>query len=239
MILMLAAAAFQDLVQGWLEHAFYPSLLLVFVIASLGVPIPEDIPLIAAGVVLKTHPHVASWTGTLLVSLVGIMSGDIILYSLGRRWGRQVFEHRSVSWLITPRRLELMTERFHRYGVWMVFFGRFMMGVRAVMCLTAGITRYTFWKFFLADLAGAVLSIPFFVVLGYLFAGMLPQLQTMLGRFQIVLGIVIALVVAGVIYYEVRRMRRQRAADLAAASAQPPPAAPSALPVVESASDRS
>ena len=196
-----------------LQQAFYPLLFAVFVIASLGAPIPEDIPLIAAGVILRTHPEVASWPLTIIVSLIGIMSGDVILYSLGRRWGPEVFKHKSVAWLITPRRLAMMTDKFHQYGVWMCFFGRFMVGVRAVMCLTAGVTKFKFWKFFLADFAGALLSAPFFIVIGYVFAGMLDQAKHYLVNAQyIFIGLII---VVGIVIWrlEVRKMRKQRAED--------------------------
>lgn len=196
-----------------LRQGFYPILLSVFVIASLGVPLPEDIPLIAAGVILKTHPEIASWPLTIMVSLMGIMSGDIILYSLGRRWGPEVFSHRSVAWLITPRRLEVMTEKFHEYGMWMCFFGRFMVGVRAVMCLTAGVTRFPFWKFFVADFCGALLSAPFFIVLGYLFAHALDQVKGYVVHVQYFF-IALVLIVGLVIWrYEVRRLKKQRAED--------------------------
>lgn len=202
-----------------LEYSFYPVLLGVFVIASLGVPIPEDIPLIAAGILLKTRPDIAQWEWTILVSLAGIMSGDVILYSLGRKWGRDVFAHRSVSWLITPQRMEMMTARFHDWGVWACFFGRFMMGVRAIMCLTAGVTRFPFWKFFLADFAGALLSAPFFIVIGYVFAGMLDQLEAYIADAKIIILVVSVVGVLGIVWYEIRKMRRQRKADLAAAAA--------------------
>jgi membrane protein DedA with SNARE-associated domain len=227
--LTLALAISQSHMQQLLETAFYPALLLVFIVASLGIPIPEDIPLIAAGVILKTNPHVASWPGALLVSMIGIMSGDMILYNLGRKWGREVFAHRSVAWLITPRRLEIMTERFHRYGVWACFFGRFMVGVRAIMCLTAGVTRFQFWKFFLADFCGALLSVPFFIGLGYMFAHMLDSLKSYIAEVQTIVGAAIGLIIAGVIWYEFRRLRKMREADAAAeraSSAPPDPAVP-------------
>src|SRR5262245_1084682 len=233
----LALAISQSTMQGLLETAFYPALLLVFIIASLGIPIPEDIPLIAAGVILKTNPHVASWPGALLVSMIGIMSGDVILYHLGKKWGRHVFEHRSVAWLITPRRMQIMTERFHRYGVWACFFGRFMVGVRAIMCLTAGVTRFPFWKFFVADFCGALLSVPFFIGLGFVFAHMLDSLKSYIAEVQTIVGALIAIVIAAVVWYEFRRLRKMREADAAAEAAaalSDAPAASEANPVAPS-----
>lgn len=231
--LLLAASVgwFDDL----LRQAFYPTLLLVFIIASLGIPIPEDIPLIAAGVILRTHPEIADWPMALFVALVGIMSGDVILYTLGKRWGPDVFAHRSVAWLVTHRRMEMMTEKFHKYGVWMCFFGRFMVGVRAVMCLTAGVTRFPFWKFFLADFSGALLSAPAFMLLGYFCAGMIDRLEAYIKSAKwVVLG---SLALLGLVLwaYQMRRMRRQKLEDerLEAARAQEasiPASSPQAAP---------
>jgi len=191
--------------ESWLEFAFYPVLLSALLIASLGVPIPEDLPLITAGVILRVHPGTASAWGTFVVSLVGIMSGDILLYWLGRRWGRGVFQHRSIRWLITPRRLAAISQRFRRHGIWMCFFGRFVVGVRAAMCITAGGTRFPFWRFLLADLSGAVLMIPLFVGLGYLFAPMLGTLYEHVFQAQRALLLITGMALAMLVAHEYRR----------------------------------
>lgn len=221
--LFLLAALEDSTLFTWLESAFYPALFLVFVIASLGVPIPEDLPLILAGVLLHQKPESYQWTPTLLVSLAGIMSGDIVLYSLGRRWGREVFAHRSVSWLITPERLEHMSSQFHRHGAWMCFFGRLFVGVRAVMCLTAGVTHFPFWKFLLADMCGAMMSIPIFVGLGYFFANSLPTLTHYLGNIRAVMVIAFVTVVCAFIWYEFRRRRTAAAKRVEAAQSSAAP----------------
>jgi membrane protein DedA with SNARE-associated domain len=205
--------------EGWMQQAFYPVLLSILVLASLGVPIPEDVPLIVSGVLLRTHPGIASWPGMLLVALVGVMIGDLVLYTLGRRWGRDVASHRSVSWLITPKRFAWATGEFHRYGMWFCFFGRFMMGVRAAMCLTAGATHFPYWRFFLADFTAALLSVPLLTYLGYWFAGMIPTLQEYLTAAQAVLwgGGALAILVLMLLY---RRRRRRRHLLLQAARAR-------------------
>jgi len=217
LILATVVLAFSEMgsVQDWMQQAFYPALLLILVTASLGVPIPEDIPLIAAGVLLKTHAGIATWWGTIAVALIGIMCGDLVLYSIGRWWGADVVNHRSVSWMITPQRFARVARQFRRRGAWYCFAGRFIMGVRAVMCMTAGATRFPYWRFFLADLAGALLSVPFFISLGYLFAHMVPTLRAYVSGIQAV--VFAAVVIAASIAYTVYKIRREaRARRLAA-----------------------
>jgi membrane protein DedA with SNARE-associated domain len=209
-VLTLAAVGEFGRVEDSMQQAFYPALLFILIVASLGVPIPEDVPLIVAGVLLRTHPPIASWHGTFIVAMVGIMSGDLVLYHLGRRWGPDVVSHRFVRWIITPARFMRVSRRFHVLGTWFCFFGRFLVGVRAGMCLTAGATRFPYWRFFIADFAGALLSIPLFVFLGYWFAAMIPTLLKYLGRAEAIawtVGLVAGLVL--VLVYRARRRRRR------------------------------
>lgn len=228
---LLAVSGFvlsqMESIQGWMDVAFYPALLLILVVASLGVPIPEDLPLIAAGVVLRTTDGVATWHGTIIVALIGIMTGDLVLYTLGRRWGPDLLSHRSVRWLLTPERYAALSAKFHYHGMWLCFVGRFFMGVRAAMCLTAGATRFPYWRFFLADFAGAALSVPFFIILGYYFAGMIPQLREYIaGAEGVLLGAaaVVALILA--LVYRARKRRRAARPAVDGESAPPPAAGP-------------
>ncbi len=216
-----------DDVVALLEQYFYAGLLGVLVIASLGIPIPEDIPLIAAGVILRLHPEVASWPGALLTAWVGIMSGDLVLYRVGRMWGHDVVKHRSVRWIITPARFNRACDYFRKYGTWFCFFGRFIVGIRAVMCMTAGATRFPYWRFFLADCAGAVLSIPLFVGLGYAFAPVIETLYSRLAEVQGLLIVVGVVLVALFIAYEVRKHRRLAKSDREAEAALAKTADPS------------
>lgn len=230
---ILATLALSWSIQEWMQHAFYPVLLLMLVAASLGVPIPEDVPLIAAGVILSQQPESVSWIGTLAVALLGVMCGDVVLYVLGSRWGPDVFQHRFVQRLITPKRFRKTTMRFRRYGMWMCFFGRFFMGVRAAMCITAGVTRFPFWRFILADLAGAVISIPLLVWLGYWFASTIPTLREYMHVIQwgLLIAAVCVVMYFAFMYKRPRQRRRQR--QSVTDSDEPPPSAtsPAAEPV--------
>ncbi len=213
-------------IQVWMQQAFYPVLLLVLVAASLGVPIPEDVPLIAAGVLLRTHLGESHWIPTVIVALVGVMTGDIILYELGKRWGPDVVSHRSVRWLVTPRRFRQATERFQHHGTWFCFFGRFIMGLRAAMCLTAGATRFPFLRFVVADVLGAIVSVPLFISLGYWFAGMIPRLRAYVSLIQWIVAIAVGLSFLGYFWFKRRRKREAAQRRAAASSTTNPPPAP-------------
>jgi membrane protein DedA with SNARE-associated domain len=69
--------------------------------------------------------------------------------------------------ILSPERLEKSRKAFHKYGIWVNFFGRFLPGVRTAIFFTGGTLKYPFYKFFLMDGLAALISAPFFVWLGY------------------------------------------------------------------------
>jgi membrane protein DedA with SNARE-associated domain len=56
-----------------------------------------------------------------------------------------------------------------RHGHRAIFYARFVAGLRALVYLTAGSLGVSPLRFFLYDLAGAVISVPVVVTLGYFF----------------------------------------------------------------------
>src|SRR4029079_14476464 len=92
-------------------------------------------------------------------------------------------------------------ERFiARYGVLAVFVARFIAGLRVLAGPLAGAMRLPFGRFFLANLCGAMLFVPYAVTIGYAIAyGLGPhveRLHQLLGGIEHAVLITLALVVA-------------------------------------------
>ena len=68
-----------------------------------GSPLPEDVPLLTGG--WLCYKGLANVWIMILVGLVGVLSGDFLLFSLGRRFGHQIMEHRLFRKLVNPSRL--------------------------------------------------------------------------------------------------------------------------------------
>ena len=72
-------------VQGWLEAGGYFVLFGLLFACGLGLPLPEDIPLLLGGYFVangRMHLVIAC-----VLAWLGIIGGDCVLYSLGRRFG--------------------------------------------------------------------------------------------------------------------------------------------------------
>lgn len=88
------------MVEGLIEHFTYAGLFLTLLAASLGLPVPEEIPIVAGGVLASQA--VVRWWIALPVCLAGVLSGDIVLYWAGRRWGERLLEWRAVGRVLSP-----------------------------------------------------------------------------------------------------------------------------------------
>ena len=155
------------LVSSYIERFTYAGLLLVLVLCGLGLPVPEEIPLLTGG--FLAYRGITQYPTTLAISFVGVMAGDSSLFFLGRRFGTGVLRYLGV---VRPRalpRIERLKMFMDRHGNMAIFYARFLAGVRALICLTAGSVGVTPRRFVVYDALGAVISVPLAVSVGYFF----------------------------------------------------------------------
>jgi membrane protein DedA with SNARE-associated domain len=135
--------------------------------AGFGFPLPEDVPLIAGGVLawLASPLEKAVFPGMLADS--GLLVGDSVIYWAGRVFGRRVAEVWPFRRIITPQKLERVERLLRQRGNVVVVVARFLPGLRAPTYFTVGHSRLPFWEFLLFDGLAAVVSAPLWVCLGF------------------------------------------------------------------------
>lgn len=153
---------------GKIASGGYPMLFGVLLSCGLGLPLPEDIPLIFAGIFVQQGKF--NLAIACACAWCGIIGGDCILYSLGRRFGHDVTLIPVIGRHINTKRIAAVEIWFKKYGVWVVAIGRMFAGVRGAVVVVAGATRYSFTKFLVADGLAAIVSGGLFVLIGYKFA---------------------------------------------------------------------
>src|SRR5512145_1040828 len=141
------------MVQTFIEDFTHLGIFLILFAAGLGVPIPEEAPVLAAGVL--AHEGVIRWWIALPVCIAGVLSGDVALYWVGHHWGERILDWRMVRYVLTREREERLMNAYRRHGVKIVFTARHVMGLRAAAFLTAGIAHIPFWKFIVVDTVAA------------------------------------------------------------------------------------
>ncbi|MCM2321741.1 MAG: DedA family protein [Oligoflexia bacterium] len=167
----------------------------ILLACGLGLPIPEDITLFAAGL-LSYYGLTDVWT-MIIVCLVGVMVGDSLIFMLGAVYGRKLTKKWFFHKLLPDDRLELVKKQFHDRGTKLIFFARFMPGLRAPIFFSAGTLHLPYRVFFFYDGGAALLSVPAIVGAVYYFGDQLDRVVKIIQRVEhgIVL-VVIAVVLA-------------------------------------------
>lgn len=147
-------------IEAWM--ATLPPVLIFLLVAlvigleSMGIPLPGELTLVTASLMAAS--------GTLDPWLVGLSAtfgavvGDSIGYAVGRRGGRALLERlgRRFPKHFGPPQLARAEAAFQRWGVWAVFFGRFVALLRILAGPLAGALRVPYPRFLLANASGGV-----------------------------------------------------------------------------------
>jgi len=213
-LLTLLAVMFDpQKVQGWVERGGYAVLFLLLFSCGLGVPLPEDIPLVAAGIMVgsgKMHLVIAA-----VVAWCGIIGGDCVLYHIGKAYGLEITRVPFIGKHVTAARIQRAQRMFEKYGVLVIGIGRMLAGIRGAMVIAAGAIRFNFATFVIADGLGAVVSGGLFLTLGYFLGNHMDLIEANVKGIEgwVAAGVALAGIVIGLFIWW--RKQRNRAADLA------------------------
>jgi membrane protein DedA with SNARE-associated domain len=196
-----------ETLQGFVEHFTYLGIFAVLLLGSLGVPIPEEMAIIAAAVL--SHEGLARWWLALPVCLVGVLSGDMALYWVGRQWGEHVLDWRVVRLVLTLKREQWLQAAYRRHALKTIITARHVMGLRAAAFLTAGNARVPFWKFAVADAGAAALGVPFLFGLAYFFTDQIEAIVADVHRVERWLALAGLLALAAVLVVGVGRWKQR------------------------------
>lgn len=184
----------------------------VLLLCGLGLPIPEDIVLITAGILGQDQGR--SWIEVSLLMYAGVLGGDCITFFAGRHVGGWMLTSRWFQRIVSPQKQVKVVEFFDRYGPMGLFIGRFLPGLRAPIFFSAGSMKVPFWKLLLFDGGAALISVPVFVWLGHWlwehFEDDLGQLNSTLLKSQgyaLWAGIAVALIGSAIILLWIKRRR--------------------------------
>ncbi|CAL9612539.1 DedA family protein [Streptomyces sp. enrichment culture] len=149
-------------VQEWLETVpavtVYAMVGLVIALESLGIPLPGEIILVSSALLASQHGDIDPVVlGACAVA--GAITGDSIGYAVGRRGGRPLLARLGARF---PRHfgeghIATAERSFQRWGVWAVFFGRFVALLRIFAGPLAGVLRMPYGRFLTANVLGGIL----------------------------------------------------------------------------------
>jgi membrane protein DedA with SNARE-associated domain len=189
----------------------------ILLLCGLGLPIPEDISLIAAGYF--------SWKGVLYihtafaVCFAAVVVGDTAAFFMGHLFGRRLLRSQLARRYFTPRRQLRVRAYFRKFGSKVVLVGRFTPGLRFTIFFTAGTLHTRASTFFIYDFTAAAFSVPVLVYSAWFFGGQIDWLVSVVRRTENGIFILVVLAAAFIAVKGWRRHKKRVAARAAAMAA--------------------
>ena len=197
-----------SLLQTIPPFAVYLVVGMVIGLESLGIPLPGEIALVSAALLASRHTLDINPVGVGAAATIGAIVGDTIGYSIGRRYGMGLFERlgRRFPKHFGPGHVALAKQFFTRWGMWAVFFGRFIALLRIFAGPLAGALKMPYSHFLAANASGGLIWAGGTTAVVY-YLGL--AAEKWLSRFSWI-GLVVAVVI-GVVFTLVMKERTAKA----------------------------
>src|SRR5262249_10248125 len=148
---------YQDFVE-WYSTYGYLALFVGVLLENAGLPVPGETAVLIAGFLCSDAGGGRLHLGWVIATTtVAAVIGDNIGFWLGRELARPRLQAGKRFLFLTPSAAQLAESYFERYGIWTVFFARFVAGLRVIGALAAG-TAGMRWSHFLAANAGGAVT---------------------------------------------------------------------------------
>ncbi|OGP91982.1 MAG: hypothetical protein A2157_15510 [Deltaproteobacteria bacterium RBG_16_47_11] len=183
----------------FINHFPYLGIFLLLILGEIGLPFPEDATLILGG--FLTAHEVIKPLPAFLVLYLGLLITDFSLYLVGKKYGRNVVEHKRFHKIISSDRLSKLEVKFKKWGGLVVFLGRHVWGLRAQIFLVAGVMKMSAIKFLVADATSALFSIALWGGIGYLGGNSLQVLKKDVTRVEHIAVVILVLLLACGIFF--------------------------------------
>jgi membrane protein DedA with SNARE-associated domain len=192
-------------------------IVLMLLLGGLGAPFPEELVVIGAGV--AAYPERHDLIVMILASWLGVMLGDLLMYSLGRFFGANVLRHPILSRHLSPEKLLRVENYLARRGPRFIMVLRFMTGLRAPAYFSAGAMRFSLLKFVLYDGLAATVSVPVLCIAGFTLRHQVTGLQR---DFKQIGAVVLLAGVGALILYLAYRWWKGERGDVEPPKVEPP-----------------
>lgn len=177
--------------------------------SGLGLPIPEEIPVVTAGILVGHEDTPLRWWIMLPIVIVSIVIGDGFLYGIGRLWGPRLLEYGWVKrHIIPPEKREEITKNFHDRGIAVLLAARLMPGIRTPVFIMAGVLRFPLGRFLLADGLYAIPGVNILFWLSYSLTDQVLEVVKAVEKYRPLAMVAILSAVAGVLAYKYLGSRR-------------------------------
>jgi membrane protein DedA with SNARE-associated domain len=168
-----------------IDHYGYWAVFSFVAAESLGVPIPGETAVIAAGAYAGATHRLNPWLIFAVAAVAGIV-GNVLGYFIGSKGGFALARRYGYKVGLDERKLKVGRYVLDRHGEKVVFLGRFVSILRTYVAFLAGTLHMHRLKFFAATVAGALVWSGVYTAVSYHAAATIKRLS---GILDIALGL--------------------------------------------------
>jgi membrane protein DedA with SNARE-associated domain len=151
----------------WLSTWGYLGLFICVFIGNLGIPLPEETVLLAAGFLAGRNR--LDLSTLYAVGIASAVTGDSAGFLFGRTGGQRLLEQLGRRFQYIRQHCDHLHTFFRAHGNKAVFLARFVAGARFMAGPMAGATGMPFWRFLGWNTLGACIWCPTVITVGYFF----------------------------------------------------------------------
>jgi len=186
-----------------LQSYTYPTLLLLVLLESLGIPLPGEIALVTAAAYASLG-HISIYI-VILLAAVGAIVGGVLGYWIGLKGGLPLIAHYGRYIGVRRAHIDRAHAFFEKNGAKTVLFGRFIALLRTWAAIVAGAAAMSFPTFVTYNSLGSVIWAIAFGWLGYYFGRDLPLLEAYISHASFALLVALAVAIVAFIVWRRRR----------------------------------
>lgn len=196
---------------GIIQSVGYPGLGLVMFLENVFPPIPSEVVLPLAGWLTLDGATGFTLLGVTVVGAIGSVAGAFFFYGLGKWFDEsrvRVLLRRFGKWfMLSEADLDVALDWFDRYDEYVIFFGRMVPIVRSLISVPAGLASMHVGRFALYTAVGTALWSFLLALAGRLLGAQWHLVADFIDKYE---HLVLALVVAGTVYFFISRWRKLR-----------------------------
>lgn len=180
-----------------LHHYGYTAVFVLVACESLGIPLPGETILIAAGVYAGSSHKLSVW-GIFAVAAAAAILGDNIGFLIGDKGGYPLIKRYGHYVRFDDTKIKIGRYIFDRQGAKVVFFGRFVSVLRTYAAFLAGTSQMRWRKFLVWNASGGIVWAAIYSFVPYAVGSSIDKVSSRVGI--VLAGVAAVVIVAGLIY---------------------------------------
>lgn len=203
-----------EILRGYFDQHGYWTVFLALLLENAGIPVPGETILLFASFLAFSEQDL-HLQYIILVGVAAATLGDNIGYFIGYKGGRRLLDRYRHFFHIPDHIIIKGEDAFEKHGSLTIFFARFVFGMRIIAGPLAGVMRMPWKRFVIFNFLGAGLWVTVITLVGYKFGEEWEALIKVMGRVNLVIGL-IALYIGVVVWRRYCARRRKALANTAA-----------------------